>query len=292
MKENAPANREYKDSVFTKLFSESETLLPLYNALSQSQYPLDTHIEITTLEGVMFKDRYNDVSFVVDGKLVVLIEHQSTISPNLPLRLMFYLSKIYDNHVEGKSLYSSKLIKIPRPEFIVLYNGVEDFPDEQILKLSDVFHDLPKGHTPNGSLELTVRVLNINKGHNESVVDRSVDLSGYVVLIDEIHKNRKSGMGLKEAISKAVKDCESRNILVDFLKKHGGEVMSMLYKEWNWDEYIAVQREEAAEDGEHRGEHRKAIVAAKNALEMGLSVEQAAKISELSIEEIKSFVVG
>jgi hypothetical protein len=30
-------------------------------------------------------------------------------------------------------------IKIPKPEFIVLYNGVDKHPKEKILKLSDAF---------------------------------------------------------------------------------------------------------------------------------------------------------
>jgi hypothetical protein len=73
-------NREYKSTVFTKLFSDADTLLELYNALSGSNYGADTSIEINTLEDVLFMELMNDISFTVDGKIVVLIEHMSTRS--------------------------------------------------------------------------------------------------------------------------------------------------------------------------------------------------------------------
>ena len=57
------ANREYKNTVFTKLFGETDTLLELYNALSGGNYGTDTVIEINTLEDVLFMDMMNDISF-------------------------------------------------------------------------------------------------------------------------------------------------------------------------------------------------------------------------------------
>jgi len=244
------ANEKHKDTVFKKLFGETDKLIPLYNALSGSNYPLDTHIEITTLENILFKGRYNDLSFIVDDKLVVLIEHQSTINPNMPLRLLIYLARVYDSYIQRiKKVYSTELVKIPRPEFIVLYNGVHDYPDESEMKLSDAFEKLPKGITQSGSLELKTRVLNINKGHNKNVVSKDRVLEEYSEFIDVIRKNQAAGMNMDEAIKAAVKDCVEKKILAEFLEKHGSEVISMLYAEWNLDEYVAVQRREAEEKG-------------------------------------------
>jgi hypothetical protein len=48
------------------------------------------------LEGVLFKARMNDISFEIGDKLVVLIEHQSTINPNMPLRLLLYIGRVYE----------------------------------------------------------------------------------------------------------------------------------------------------------------------------------------------------
>ena len=281
MESKTPANREYKDSCFTKLFSENETVIKLYNALTKSNYSLNTPIEITTLDDVLYKGRYNDLSFTIDGKLVVLVEQQSTINNNMPARLVLYYAKILERYIKNQkgSIYTSRLIKIPRPEFIVLYNGADDYPDEGFLKLSDAFFELPNSHEINGGIEITARVLNINKGRNNDIVHKSVELEGYVDIVSEIHKNKDSGMNLEEAIAKAVKDCASRNILTDFLEKYGGEVMSLLYAEWDWDEYVKVQRQEAFLDG--------VLEVAKNFLGRGVSPETVAESTGLPYEKVK-----
>jgi len=272
------ANLKHKNSLFTKLFSDPNSILQLYNAISQSNYPPETKIEITTLENVLLNGIYNDLSFIIDGKLVVLIEHQSTINPNMPLRLMFYLSEIYDGLIDRKSAYSSKLIKIPRPEFIVLYNGKEDFPDEKELRLSEAFIALPDGHKPNGDLELSVRVLNINKGRNETIIQGSVELSGYIAIVDAVRGNINSGLTLNEAVKKAIKDCANMNILPDFLEKHGGDVMSMLHADWNIDDFGEVKWEEGLEEGLLRG--------IKGMLKLGNPPEKIAECMNLPLDKV------
>ena len=279
MSQNSSANREHKSSAFSALFSEPEKILTLYNAVSRNEYPLDASVKITTLENVFYNEVYNDLSFVIDDKLVVLAEAQSSINNNMPLRFLFYMSEIYSDCIDGRSIYRKRLIKIPHPEFIVLYNGKEEYPDESILKLSDAFCELPEGHKPNGSLELTVKVLNINKGHNKGIVQKSAELEGYVEIISEIRKNQDSGLNLKEAIDKAVKDCIDKGILPDFLKKYGGDVMSMLYKEWDSNEYGEVQREEGVLEGLFR--------VAKSMLKKGYKPEDVAECTELPLEQVR-----
>jgi predicted transposase/invertase (TIGR01784 family) len=273
-----PANEKIKDSFFTKLFSEPKKILSLYNALSENNYPLDTPIEITTLNNVFFKGRYNDVSFIIDGKLVVLVEHQSSINPNMPIRMMIYLSRIYDGLVKNMDVYSTKPLQIPRPEFIVLYNGPKDYPIEKTLKLSDLFFDLPEKHRLNGDLELTVRVLNINKGQNTTIVKKSVELDGYIIVVDEIRKNKQSGMSNEEAVTKAIKDCVNQKILTDFLEKYGSEVINMLNDEFKLDEYGEIQRS----DGKLEGKLEDAMAM----LQDGVEPEKIAKYTKLPLDQI------
>ena len=75
-------------------------------------------------------------------------------------------------------MYRQKLVKVPKPELIVLYNGKAPFPEEKTLRLSDAFVDAPKQAGGLGSLELIVRVLNINVGYNEEITGRSETLRG------------------------------------------------------------------------------------------------------------------
>ncbi|MCL2808456.1 MAG: Rpn family recombination-promoting nuclease/putative transposase, partial [Treponema sp.] len=115
------ANRNFKDSVFTTLFNDPDILRELYCALEGITLPPDVPVSINTLENVLYLDFYNDISFEVDGKLIVLIEHQSTINPNMALRLLFYITRVLEKKIESRTLYSKKPVSIPYPEFFVLY---------------------------------------------------------------------------------------------------------------------------------------------------------------------------
>jgi predicted transposase/invertase (TIGR01784 family) len=133
----ANTNRKYKDSVFTLLFGEKKNLLELYNAIENTNYGSETDIKMTTLRNVLYRKRINDISFVLNGRLVVLIEHQSSINGNMPIRMLMYISEIYKGLIKGnKNIFHKKAISIPRPEFIVLYNGNEKYPDKGVLKLA------------------------------------------------------------------------------------------------------------------------------------------------------------
>ena len=144
-------NRKHKDSVFSVLFSTPENLRELYSAIEGIDIPQDAVVEINTLSDVLFMGQINDISFTIDDRIVVLIEHQSTINNNIPLRLLMYIARIYEKIIDKKNIYHSKLVKIPAPEFIVLYNGKDPFPDYQELKLSTAYKTI-EGLKNSGSM--------------------------------------------------------------------------------------------------------------------------------------------
>jgi hypothetical protein len=249
------AKREFKDSVFSWLFSNPDTLRELYGALSGRPLPPDVPIVINTLNDVLFKGRMNDISFLIGDVLVVLIEHQSTINENMPLRLLLYIARIYETLTGERNIYRSKRLSLPLPEFIVLYNGAAPYPDEQTLKLSDAFSDpavlgIDKG---DAALELVVKVYNINQEHNEPIIRRCKTLAGYSAFIGKVREHEGEGQSREEAIKQAIKDCISKNILKDFLELHSREVMNMLVTEWNWDDALAVREEEGWKKGREEG---------------------------------------
>ena len=247
-------NREYKSTVFAKLFNDPDRLLALYNALSRSTLPADTPVEIATLEDVLFNERRNDVAFVLDGKVVVLVEHQSTISENMPLRLLLYVARVYEQLIDDKATYMKTLMKIPKPDFIVLYNGIEPFPDERMLRLSDAYESYPGASMGlGGSLELEVRMVNINEGRNSDIVRRCKDLEGYVRFVGKVRLYLGAGVRLKRAMTQAVRACIREGILADFLKKNASEVINMLTTEWDINVAMEVWKEEAREDGLEEG---------------------------------------
>jgi hypothetical protein len=192
------ANRTYKDSVFSLLFNDPQTLRELYGALEGVTLPPDVPVTINTLEGVLFMERVNDISFEVANKLVVILEHQSTVNPNMPLRCLLYLARLYEKIIDNKDVYKSRLVTIPRPECFVLYNGAAEYPDERRLKLSEAFAEIGElGFAGSCELELAVRVININKGHNEELVRRCEKLEGYREFIGRAREYEKE-LGSRE----------------------------------------------------------------------------------------------
>ncbi len=245
----AKANKEYKDSVFSLYFSDKERLIELINAIEGTNYPKDTEIEINTIEDALYKDRRNDISFIINGVLVVLVEHQSTLNENMPLRIFVYIARVYEQIAKLHNIYGSTLVKIPTPRFIVLYNGERNCADYRQLKLSDAFAE--QEESP--ALELKVDMYNINYGKSE-IIKKSRSLEEYSTFVHYVRQEqRENGKPLEKAISAAVDQAIQENIMKEFLEKYGSEVQNMLFEEWNWEEYAAVQREEGRKEGRKEG---------------------------------------
>jgi hypothetical protein len=130
--------------------------------------------------------------FTINGVLVVIVEHQSTLNPNIPLRILRYLLLYYEIFCILKdTLYKDKLIKLPKPEFYMLYNGPKPYPASGVMKLSDAFEGMEEGEIPN--LELTVNVININAGFNTEILEQNEDLKGYAIFVEKVNRRTSTG---------------------------------------------------------------------------------------------------
>ena len=158
-------NRKIRDTVFCHFMSNESHLLSLCNALNDAGYDESSNITINTLEGSFFSNIKNDISFLLNNLMVVLIEHQTTINPNMPLRFLSYVDELYKRYTSTshKKIYGGDLIKIPAPEFYVFYDGNDTSFEQQTLKLSDAFE------TQSDKLELTVHVYNLADGMNDEL---------------------------------------------------------------------------------------------------------------------------
>ena len=277
------ANRTYKATFFSELFSEPDKLRELYNALADTDYGEETTIVINTLESAFFNDKRNDVSFTIDNKYVVLLEHQSTINANMPLRFLMYIARVYEKITNERAVYHEKLIELPTPEFIVLYNGLKSFPAEKMLKLSDAYTGSEKSIEKFGNLELTVRVVNINPGYNDDLLKKSKTLNGYTSFIEHIRDSQNNGFPLRDAIRDAINWGMTQEALEKFLTEHGTEVGNMIPgTTFNIDIAKEVWQEEAREDGYEEGfavahEEFQAQLAAKDAEIAELKAQLATK---------------
>ena len=271
LKDNITAKRTYKDSVFTDLFSTKENLFDLYRTL----HPDDTGIMVddikdVKLDNTLFTNMYNDLAFKVGNRLIILMEHQSTLNYNMPLRMLFYVADEYKKIIEEftKAIYKEKLIHLPAPEFYVVYTGKKTHPD--VLELADA---LGKSE----SLNLKVSVI--------TEEDASNLLGGYITFIKKIEEFRDNN-DIGDAIVKAINYCIENDILAKYLVNKQKEVANMLKQEWDFELEKEVLREEEREEG--------IITLVETVVELGKTqkeaIEIAAKRYHISAEEVADIV--
>ena len=286
-------NRRYKDSVFVDLFGEDknakEKFLSLYNAIHGTTFDAATKLEPLRLEQVMYMAFCNDVACLVDGKIIILAEHQSTINANMPLRFLQYVVRLYERIQNPRDRYLRRLKKIPTPEFYVFYNGEEEYPERVTLKLSDAFIVQPA----KPSLELVASVININYNKSSKLLGACKPLKEYTLFVETVRKHTK--LDSENGFKNAIKECIQNDILREYLQRKSREVVNMLIAEYDYDVDIAVQREEereiALKEGEAQGfsagSHQKALEDARNFKRLGVSVSIITEATGLSKEEVE-----
>ena len=274
--------KKYKDSVFTDLFGSDrdgkKNFLELYNALAGTDFKLEeVSLERKVIEQALYKTFNNDVSWEINGKLIVLVEHQSTVNGNMPFRCLEYVTRIYEGIVPIRKRYAEKVYKIPNPDFYVVYVGKDKLPPEQELRLSDAFYE-----EDDSKLELVVKVKNCSDS-KMLPISRNCDIlkeyCQFIEIVEHTYNNRFPKSSFKKAIEKAI----SQGILSDYLDRKSREVINMLCAKYDYKMDIAVKQEEAFE----RGEEHKARETAKSFLKENIPIETIARCIGLSLEEVQ-----
>ena len=274
--DSASVNRQIKDGVFRLLFDNQENAAELYYALSGNKCS-PNEIQIITLTTVVSGKLKNDLAFVVNGKAMIVGEHMSSPYVNMPIRLLMYTGQLYEKWIKMKGdekfLYQSKPYKIPTPEFAVFYNGAEQRPEKELLCLSSAFENIEGSRF--GRLELEVPVYNINKGMNAELFQKSDKLRQYAEFVEKLRRANNIYDDYAKGVEAVVKDCIDNNILSDFLKEHGGEVVSILTMEYNTETAKRVYAEEQVEE------------IAQKMLAKGIDLLDVIDITGLSMERMR-----
>ena len=280
-------NRTYKATIFAMLFEDKEHLLELYNAISGKHYTNPEMLEINTLENAIYMAMRNDISFLIDARLS-LYEHQSTYSPNLPLRFLLYISALYSSMTREANLYGTKPIELPPPRFVIFYNGKVEQPDRQILKLSDLYTIKEEC-----SLELEAVMLNVNSGHNKELMEMSHTLWEYAEYTARVREYAEV-MELEEAVERAIEECIQEGILKEFLEKNRAEAKNMSIFEYDQEKHIKQEREEDWEEGRKEGkkagERDMLLKLAEKKLRKGKTIAEIAEELEESEKTIKEIL--
>lgn len=286
-------NRTFKSTLFIMLFEDRKNLLELYNAITGKHYADPELLEINTLENAIYMSMKNDISFLIDGRLS-LYEHQSTKNPNLPLRFLLYISHLYSRLTVKANLYGERIVQIPAPEFLIFYNGKDEMPERQLLKLSDMYSVKEE----NPKLELEATLLNISGTNNRKLKEACRTLRDYAIYTDKIREYTAT-MELVEAVDRAINECVEEDVLRDFLMKHKAEARAMSIFEYDQERHMQQEREAGIEKGRRiglaEGEAQLLRRLVQKNLARGMNIAEIAEVldeTEERIREIATEVTG
>ena len=279
------ANRTYKSRIFAMLFSDRNELLKLYNAINGTSYDDPDLLQINILENAVYMSMQNDVSFIIELGLN-LYEHQSTHSPNLPVRYLLYVADVYSDYTKDMNLYGTKAVKLPTPKFVIFYNGQAEQPDRKELKLSELF-TVPE-EAP--SLELKAVMLNINKGHNRKLMETCKTLHDYAEYTSRV-REYAAEISLDEAVERTITECISEDILADFLRKNRAEAKKVSIYEYDEERHMRQTREEGVEEGYTKGINQGIEQTAVNLIKARLLTDEQIKevtgLSQVQLDNLK-----
>lgn len=236
-----------KDSVFRDLFQNPEYLIELYQVLHpEDKTATKEDIRAVTIQNVLMDQMYNDLGFMVRGKLLVLAEAQSTWSVNIIIRILLYMADTWNNDIQDtrQNPYGSKKLEIPRPEFYVIYTGETNVKEwyslsEQFFEGDDKF------------LEVKIRVLKNGK--------KGDILNQYVSFTKVYNRMVKEHGRTQLAVKETIQICKDQNILREYLKDREKEVMDIMTVLFDEDYLKMVYEKEIAERAELEAKQSSAI---------------------------------
>ena len=304
--------RDFKDALFRFIFNRPEWALELYNALRGTDHRDPSEIEFTTIGDFLFLGMRNDVSFII-GSEMMLWEHQSTYSPNLPARIIPYLGAAFGKYLRRfpHDYYGTALKPVPVPLCYCFYNGEKKRPPMEVLRLSDAYNMYIRQLTDNGlewsfpgkdllggavaSVEVQVIMVNVNKGGNHGLLDKCRPLKEYSWLVAEVRRNQELYDNLSLAINGALDAMPGDFATRSFLMDHRGEVYNMLYEDFDkqaaWragaedgkEEGIEIGKEEGIEIGREQAH----VEIATNLIREGLtSAERISSLVGMPLDEV------
>ena len=263
--------RNVKDSVFTNLFQDTKYIVELYKALHpEADYVTEDMIEIVTLKNILTDSLYNDLGFMLDKRLIVLVEAQSTWSVNIIIRSLMYMVQTYQDYIEKEELniYSSKKLEIPKPELYVIYTGEKKVEEKEISLNEEYFDGEPTA--------LDVRVKVLTNSREGDIINQ------YVMFTHILNEQIKKYGRTKEAIDETIRICKDRNILKEYLSNHESEVHDIMFSLYDDEQIQKAMMREHEKIGETRGRMEGIDAMIANLKNLGVSEEVLRNAANMS----------
>ena len=292
-------NYTLKDSLFIDLFSDKMRLIQLYKSLIDDEREINQDdIEILTIQNIILRGIYNDLGFRVKDEIIILMEAQTTYTTNIVLRILFYLSETLKNYIidssENKNLnelYNTKPRIIPKIKLFVVYTGDKMMQDHD-LHLKDVMVE----NDIISDIDMKVRVL--CTGNKRSI------LGQYILFTQIYSKQKKECKDIETAVKNTIEICMNDEILKEYLDYRKMEVQEMItafttqeeaFESFLKDEVKRGRKEGekiGEEKGRKEGEEKGKIDTLINFFKNGVGLDVISKSVEMSIDEVKSILIG
>ena len=268
------AKRKAKDSVFLDLFQNKSYLLKLYRTL----HPEDTTttedlLTDVTITNVLTDNLYNDLGFIVNNKLLILVEAQSTWTVNILVRVLLYLAQSYHEYFQRtcQDYYKSRKVKMPKPELYVIFTGNKGRKPDKISFSKEFFEG--------ADIDIEVKAKVIYESDTDDIINQ------YIIFCKVFNEQTKKHGMTQKAVTETIRICKDRNVLKEYLLEREKEVvtimMSLFDDEQIMKSFIRSERYEAAQESA-RETAKKLIKKGKMTLD-----EIADCVPLLSLDELK-----
>lgn len=265
--------RTIKDSVFTDLFQNKKYLLQLYKALHPEDDVTEDDLTDVTIRNVLTDDIYNDLGFVVEDRLMIFVEAQSSVwTVNIIIRALMYLVQTWHDYFERtrQNLYKSKKVQMPMPEIYVLYTGERKTRPSEISLSQEFFAGKECG--------IDVRVKMIYDGKEGDIINQ------YVLFTKICNEQMKKHGRTRKAVIEAIRICKDKDVLREYLSNRESEVVDIMMVLYDEEEIMRSYLESEI----YEATHNEKIETAKRLLQMQkFANDDIAAGSGLTIEEVE-----
>ena len=242
------AKREAKNTVFIDLFNIPKYRLMLFQALHPEMKNVkENDITQVTLNPVVLNLPYNDLGMLVKNKLLIFVEAQSTWSINILIRILLYLAMTYQNYIHDNELhvYGSGKLKLPEPEFYVIFTGKRKFKSDIISLRNDFWNN------QDAKVDLTAKVI-----YTES----KNDIIGQYIIFSHVLDQQKKKYGkTKQAVQETIRICKDEGVLKEYLESREKEVVDIMITLFDQEYAVEAYAREKMKTSEARGKMMGAI---------------------------------
>ena len=306
-------NRLYRNAFFQKIYEDEERLRDTIEFLSQKEA---NHVQLANVKPVLLGKRENDLLALLDGIIYYLIEAQSTPNPNMPFRILNYITTALSRLVEAEDLYSKQQVKVIVPKLFTIFTGIVKEAPKNIVgqqKLSDAYivpQEFP-------DLEVIVHTYQFTMTQEEVMAyldgnhiperlkpygDNSLFWYGMFCNCVELKYRQYAPHQKAARVRELTSICQlfqERGIFVDVFNDE--EVINMSLLEFSregelahyWKhEGIEEGLEQGLEKGLEIGEWNRAVSSARNFLSMGLSLKDIARGVDLPLYVVQDIAAG